>query len=223
MTVKKRGILLTVMTFVLCLALVAGGTYALFSDSVRLKNHLVAGELDITLTRTKLTATYLDDTTGYLVGPKVTHPDPVDFTDPTGKSIFEIPTDSVIVPGCSYNAEMKIENNSDVAFGYWIEIDPGVLANIDLAEQLMVSVTVGNVTKSVMADKLGGTLGSETEFLGTLIKGASQTFTVTLTFCDDVALDENDEPLYDFVNNDAMNDEFDFDIIVHAVQVTTAP
>ena len=66
MTKKKRTILLSVMTAVLCLALVAGGTYALFSDQVTLTNHLEAGKLDITLTRTYLKTKSLNSQTGYL-------------------------------------------------------------------------------------------------------------------------------------------------------------
>jgi len=64
-TTKKRSVLLSVMTLVLCLALVAGGTYALFSDQVTLTNHLEAGTLDITLTRTKLVTKSLDNETSH--------------------------------------------------------------------------------------------------------------------------------------------------------------
>jgi len=49
--------------------------------------------------------------------------------------------------------------------------------------------------------------------VGVLAKGGSALFTVTVEFCN---LDES-------INNNAMGKTFDFDVVVHAVQITTAP
>ena len=210
MTKKKRSVLMAVLTCVLCLALAAGGTYALFSDRVTLTNHLEAGTLNITLTRTYLSTTSLNKDTGFLV--KTESPDDVSFTDPTGKNIFDITDETLIVPGCSYFAEMKISNKSDVAFGYWLEIIYDNTPYVALADQLNVKiVTADGKTVEKRLDQLNGIIGGENNPIGTLAKGGEALFTVSVEFLD----------LENHVNNDAKGQQLSFDLVVHAVQVTT--
>ena len=200
------------MTLALCLALIASGTYALFSDQVQLTNHLQAGTLDITLTRNSLTTQTLDPTTGFLTDP-VTKTGPVDFSDPTNKNIFDITKDTLIVPGCSYSAEMQITNNSDVAFGYWLEIVFDGTVDLTLAEQIKITVTTADSGKSISTtlDKSKGLIGEEGSPIEILAKTGSALFTISVEFSD---LGNN---------NDAKNKTFEFDVIVHAVQITSAP
>ena len=115
MTTKRRSIILSAMTLMLCIALVAGGTYALFTDSVKLTNHLQAGTLDITLVRTNLKTKSLNQTTGFLV--ETENADDVDFSKANGDNVFDMTEGTLVVPACWYEAEMQITNNSDVAFG----------------------------------------------------------------------------------------------------------
>ena len=221
MTKKKRSVLLAVLTLMLCLALVAGGTYALFTDQVTLKNHLQAGTMDITLIRTNLTTTSLNDQTGFLV--KTENPEDVDFSKPydpndpnaKNKNVFDITDEMLIVPGCVYSAEMKIENNTDVAFGYWLEIVFDDKVDLTLAEQLKITVTTEDGSKSIskLLKDSAGLIGAEGDPIGILAKTGSALFTVTVEFCD---LDHS-------VNNNAKSTSFDFDLIVNAVQITTAP
>lgn len=221
MTTKKRSVLLSVMTLVLCLALVAGGTYALFSDQVTLTNHLEAGTLDITLTRTNLVTTSLDANTGFLVETEnskdIDFSKPYDPTDPNAENenVFDIVDGTLIVPGCEYTAEMQIANNSDVAFGYWLEIVFDDTVDLTLAEQLKITVTTvdGNKSISGMLNTSAGLIGKEADPVGVLAKGGSALFTISVEFCD---LDHS-------VNNNAKGTTFNFDVIVHAVQITTAP
>ena len=210
---KKRSVLLSALTLMLCLALVASGTYALFSDQVTLKNHLQAGTLDITLIRTNLTTLSLDNNTGFLV--QTEDGEDVDFSAPTDRNVFDITDETLIVPGCVYTAEMQIQNNSDVAFGYWLEIVFDDTVDLTLAEQLKVTVTTvdGNKSISGMLNENKGLIGEEADPIGILAKTGSALFTVTVEFSD---LDHS-------VNNNAKLTSFEFDIIVHAVQITTAP
>ena len=226
MTKKKRSILLAVMTVMLCLALVAGGTYALFTDSVTLGNHLVAGTLDITLIRTKLTTTSLNTTTGFLDRDVVNDED-IDFSEPwdpnkpelKNENVFDLTDGMLIVPGCSYSADMKLINNTDVAFGYWIEIDYDETIDKTLADQVVITVTTADQTKSI-SKKLSeskGEIGADDDVIEVIAKTGSglqseAEFNITITFVDD-----------DDINNDAKSKEFHFDIIVHAVQATDAP
>jgi predicted ribosomally synthesized peptide with SipW-like signal peptide len=208
------------MTLVLALALVAGGTFALFSDQVTLKNHLEAGTMDITLTRTNLVATSLDATTGFLV--KTENPKDIDFSTPydpqdpnaENENVFDIVDGTLIVPGCSYSAEMQIANNSDVAYGYWLEIVFDSAIDPTLAEQIKITVTTADNSKSVSGklSESAGLIGEETDPIGVLAKTGTALFTVTIEFSD----------LANGANNSAMGKTFEFDVIVHAVQVTEA-
>lgn len=220
MTKSKRSVLLAVLTLMLCLALVAGGTYALFSDQVTLDNHLQAGTMDITLKRVKLTKGELDNSTGFIKS--VTNEEEIDFSKPydsndpnaKNKNVFDITDGALIVPGCWYTADMKLINNSDVAFGYWLEIVFDDKVDLTLAKQLKITVTTADQTKSIskMLNESAGLIGDDEHLIEVLPKTGSALFEITVEFCD-----------LDDANNDAKSKSFDFDVVVHAVQVTTAP
>lgn len=221
MTKKKRSVLLSVLTLLLCLALVASGTYALFSDQVTLRNHLEAGTMDITLIRTNLKATMLNPASGFIV--EMENPKDIDFSNPADPddpnaeniNVFDITKDTLIIPTCKYSAEMQISNNTDVSFGYWLEIVFDDKIDLTLAEQLVITVTTEDenksISKSLSASK--GLIGAEADPIGVLDKTGSALFTITVEFLD----------LDDSVNNAAKGKHVDFDLVVHAVQHAPAP
>ena len=206
---RRRSVLMSLVTFMLCLALVAGGTYALFSDQVTLTTHLKAGTLDITLERTNLVARTLNSETGFLG--YVSNSEIVDFSKPTDRNVFDIDYTDKIVPGCAYHATLKLTNNTDVAFMYWVEIINRADKDLALADQLKVSVKVGEgeKTSEILSDGLN--VGSQAKPIGILAKSEAESFVVSLEFLDLA------------VNNAAKNQSLDFDVIVHAVQVVDAP
>ena len=227
---KRRSLVMSVLMLVLSLALVASGTYALFSDQTKMTNHLQAGKLKITLERIKLERTELDLVTGYMKEQPVDET-VVPFTDETTENVFGITDKTLIVPLSTYTATMKITNNSDVAFGYWIEIalnfegenalDDEELAALKLDEQL--KVYVNDEAKAVTLDK-GLKVGDEGNPIGKLAKAPTldgngnpshtlkyfETFVVSVLF----------EDLDNEVNNLAQGQKLCFDLIVHAVQLT---
>lgn len=219
MTKKQRAILLSVVTLLLCLALIAGGTYALFSESATLSNHLHAGDLNISLERLGLEAFELDPDTGYMKNTKVTDTAPYTDYSKSNENVFGITDETRIVPFSSYSAEMRINNNGDVAFAYWVEIkfnlSDAAKENLHLDDQIKVSATIGNKTvDNSTGDKM--TVGSKDDPLGALAKAgnqkglpSSQEFTITVLF----------ENLEDEVNNLAQTEELSFDLVVHAVQL----
>lgn len=208
MAKRSRAILIAMITIVLCLSLVAAGTYALYTDSVNLTTHLKAGNMDITLVRTNLTTKTLSGDTGYLVEEE--YADDVDFSGATDRNVFEITESTLVAPGCSFDAELTLSNRSDVAFVWWLEIKYDDSENLALADQLKVTVTTAG-TPSEAALSEGLTIGSETAPTGTLAKGGSAVFNVKVEFIDDNG-----------INNDAQSQQVDFDLIVHAVQATEA-
>ena len=203
-TNRKRTLLVSGSVVLLCLTVITGMTFALFSDEEVVNNHLKAGDLDITLTRTKLTSTYLTER-GFL--DTVTDETDKDFTNGTDENVFAL-DGAVIVPQSKYIAEMQVSNNSDVAFGYWVEIVYTGKANIELSEQIDITV---NTEQSKRLNQ-GLMVGSASEPIAVLGVGDASTFTVTVEFLD----------LANDINNRAQGDDVTFDLVVHAVQYTGA-
>ncbi|MBR2474421.1 MAG: SipW-dependent-type signal peptide-containing protein [Clostridia bacterium] len=226
-TNRKRALLVSASVILLCLTVIVGMTWALFTDTVTVENHLKAGDLNITLERTKLETYSIDATTGYLASK--TDNNVVNFSDPTGKNVFDLTANSKIVPCSYYTATMRISNNiaavtenkqnSDVAYDYWIEVKlkvDGLTAQeieaLKLDEQLEITVSSEKLTTPMTAWLSNGlTVGSSSAPLGTLTLGDSDDFTVKMEFVSGAS------------NNDAKTQNLTFDLIVHAVQRTTAP
>ena len=235
-TNRKRVLLVSGSVILLCLTIISGMTFALFTDDNIVSNHLVAGDLEISLWRTNLVKWSLDET-GFISekivqdSTKTTEPnhdpihDPVNFTNTTSRNVFDFEVDADgngerIVPGCKYVATMEIENNSDVAFGYWIEVKcTDTEGGEDLAEQLKVTVNTGDDNAAILGDGLT-VKGENGRYIGVLAVGDDATFTVTLEFLDSFVT-END--LIYNANDKAQTEKLDFDLVVYAVQVTTAP
>lgn len=174
----------------------------MFSDKETVVNHLRAGDLDITLQRTKLTATYVNNK-GYLES--YTTNDIKDFTNETSENVFAL-DGAVIVPQSKYIAEMQVSNNSDVAFAYWVEIIYTGHIGVELADQLEIIIDSSEGRRLSEGLKVG----SEEDPIAVLGIGDSHKFTVSVEFLD----------LENAINDMAQGDNVTFDLIVHAVQYT---
>lgn len=212
-TNRKRALLVSASVILLCMTIIVGMTWALFTDTQKVSNHLQAGDLSITLKRTELTRTTLNPD-GKLV---TSAPDtnPKNFSNPTDENVFGIVEGEKIVPGTKYVAKMQIENHSDVAFGYWIEIVCTDKTNgADLAKQLKVTVNTGSDASAFVNDGLT-VKGVNDGYVGELIIGASAEFTVTVEFLDSFVADNSIDH-----NDLAKGENLSFDLVVHAVQTT---
>ena len=211
-TNRKRALLVSASVILLCMTIIVGMTWALFTDTQKVTNHLQAGDLSITLKRTELTKTTLN-AQGKLV---TSAPDTTtkNFSNPTDENVFGIVEGEKIVPGTKYVAKMQVENHSDVAFGYWIEIVCTDKTNgADLAKQLKVTVNTGADASASVNDGL--TVGSSSNYVGELIIGATAEFTVTVEFLDSFVAENNIDH-----NDLAQGESLSFDLVVHAVQAT---
>ena len=207
MSKKARTLLLSMVTVCLCLALIVGATYALFSDTFTVNNHLKAGKLEVGLERIGYTTCTLGDD-----GTLIESEDPavVDLVEDSGV-LFQMDT---IVPGCWYEAELRVSNNGDVAFDYgvrvlWNETDASE-KQLALANQIQITVTQGSKQVQFMLDD-----AEDVDFDEPVLakseadSDTSQTFTVRAEFVDDTA------------NNEAQGAEkFEFDLQVYATQIT---
>lgn len=227
---KKRALLVSGAIILLCMCIIVGMTYALFTDTQTVTNHLKAGDMKITLKRVELTKKTLNSS-GYLAETQVQKATdaPVDFTNPTDENVFDLTTvngevTELIVPGSKFVAKMQIENHSDVAFGYWIEIVcTDKTTGADLAEQLKVTVVSEKGTSNTVSIGDGLVVGGAGNYVDKVgIDSASNVsnFTVTVEFKDEGFKFENG--VLSSVNNGAKSENLNFDLIVYAVQLTSA-
>lgn len=206
MSKRIRAITLSCVTVLCCLAIMVAGTYALFSDSVEVVNHLQAGNLKVQLSRDMLSLTLLDEN-GLLS--TTTDNNAKDFTNEKS-NIFGLTDDAKIVPGCSLEAVFSLVNVGDVAIGYYLEFVLEGDAN-EFASQLELTVSVGSQKWTpIKLSQLGNKyLFGNGEPLGRILQGDSASaFTVKLEF-----VDGND-------NNAAQDKNVKVDMIVHAIQIT---
>jgi predicted ribosomally synthesized peptide with SipW-like signal peptide len=226
---RKRALIVSGAIVLLALTVLIGATFALFTDTQRVTNHLRAGDLEITLKRTELTKTTLN-ASGKLV---TSAPDKnvLNFSNPTDENMFGLAEGEKIVPGTKYVAKMRIENHSDVAFGYWIEIKLNFegenaltdeeLAALKLDEQL--KVYINDVAQAVTLDQ-GLKVGSEGNPIGKLAKAptfdANNNPSHNLKYFETFVVGVFFEDLDDEINNLAQGQSLHFDLIVHAVQLT---
>lgn len=205
---KKRFLLVSCAVILLCMSLIVGMTYALFTDSTAVNTHLKAGNLDVLLTRTNLVYTELT-TDGDLK--EVTLKDERNFTKPTDKNVFGLDSTSAmpisIVPGSYFEATMKITNQGNVAFDYTVDFTLTEATKF-LAEQIQITITKTDGTM-IENTRLSEYIASNTGIsAGHLKAGKDATFIVRVDFLD----------LKD--NNSVMNGEVKFDLLVSAVQET---
>lgn len=217
---KKRVLLVSCSIILLCLSIVAGMTYSLFTDSFSVGNHLEAGELNITLLRTHLKYNVLNEL-GVLE--EIVDDTVYDFTKETDENAFGLNAKGIkIVPGSYFDAKMKIvndnsdpnsQNYSNVAFDYSVEIKL-VKGYNELARQMQVVIT--NHDGESVTKRLSDVYAQGYVFeLGTLLAGEeSQEFSVRVEFLDDSN--------YAGMDNDlAQGEGLVFDIVVKAVQATS--
>ncbi len=216
---KGRTLLSASVLMMLAAGVLVGGTYALFTDTAKITNHLQAGNLNISLLRTKLTKKTLDDL-GYLK--EETDTTIVDFSGVNETNMFGLSEDEVIVPTSSFTADLKLINGkvsadystitpSSVAFKYNVKIVVDSSSDADLISQLNVVVKQGDTeVKNQTLDSfdnnvvLEGVMDKEDEFT---------TFSVQLNFV-------NLEPSE---NNKAQDKEATFDLVIEAVQLVDNP
>ena len=205
---KKRSIVtIACLSIVLCVALIMGGTYALFSSRTTVTNHLRSGNLTLKLERVGLTKYVYDETSGVYKENVYSNGDAyVDFSESTDKNVFDLARSEVMAPGVWYEATMRIgKGNTNVPFAYKIIIKLNGEAN-KFAEQLCVFVD--GEAKEHLSDYVTATDGNEIVVSSGKIgmtEGA-KTFKIKLLF----------DPTAD--NNAVMDSATDFDLIVEATQ-----
>lgn len=216
----KRVLLVSCSVILLCVSIIVGMTYALFTDQVSVQNHLRAGTLDVTLKRTSLEYTLLNED-GYLEKTVLTgQSNELDLTTSTDENVFGLSSDTTkIVPGSYFDATLVIGNNGDVAFDYSVEIkllteNGDVITDVatinELSKQLKVYIkdADGNIVGEYMLSDLCGTNNCEIK-VGHMKKNETEhKFGVMVEFVDCAD------------NNSAKAQKAVFDLVVTATQAS---
>ena len=206
MTTRIRVIFMSCVTILVCLAVMAVGTFALFAETFKVTNHLTAGTLDVTLYRTYLVSGNTNSTV------TVDNSQRINFsnTNSSNANIFDLESDGKICPGAYFEATMCLTNSadSDVDVNYTIEIllsaNTSATADAKLLEQLEMKVykaDANNVKGEEYVLTAGKTQAAELEI------GKSAYFIVRVEFKSSNA------------NDLAQNGTVIFDMTVNAVQV----
>lgn len=211
---KKRSIItIACLSIVLCVALIAGGTYALFSSKTSVTNHLRSGNLTLKLERVGLTKYAYDEASGEYKENVYTNGDAyVDFSQATEKNVFDIARSEVIAPGVWYEATMRIsKDNTNVPFAYKIIVKLNSSKGEDGKDNAFASqlrIYVDGIEKGYLSEYVTAEGGNEVSVSsGTIgLTEGSKEFKVKLLF----------DPTAD--NNAVMNSTADFDLIVEATQ-----
>lgn len=193
---RIKTLICACLVLMLCVATIAVGTYALFSDSATVSNHLQAGTLEAQLKRIEGEKALLD-ANGTLQRTTLAEKD---FSGETSENIFGLASSDLFVPSSYCSAKLQLKNNGSIPFLYTVAIRLNGQSNA-LAQQL--KVYVNGEEKGTLAD-----YAEEGKLLGALLgKGQSVEFTVKVEF-------------ESTGTNEAQGASVDFDLLVTAVQQT---
>jgi len=206
---KTKILLFSCAAILLCICVVVGILYTLFTDSVRVSSHINSRNLDAVLKRTYLSYR-VPDSDGILS--EHINYDIVDFSHSTQaeNNIFGLGQDVAIVPGSWYESCMSVSNEGSVAFVYDVNFDLNQeTSSSPLADQLLLTVSKPDGTKLIERKPLSSIDTSSPLLSGRIFPdSAPQEFIVRVDF------NASED------NNSAQNQNVYFDLSVDAVQDT---
>lgn len=156
---KKKVLLTSILTIALCLTLIVGSTYALFTSGNAVNVAVTAGKLEVIATIGDLTTRSLEDEAGKF-------PRTGDFSNGGYAKMVEN-TDSksleiaYMTPGDAVKFNINVENNSNVALKYRVHAVSASTSTVDLADALVITVVVTNTAgDTFVMDQSGDTFTS---------------------------------------------------------------
>lgn len=224
MSKKSKVIVGSLMGIAFAGFFVTLSTFAVFSDTSNISNHIIAENIDVTLKRTNLEYTYYND------GSVSTKTDDTIYSfsgdEHNDDSIFaDIKEDEhdvqYFAPSLYRTATMELSTESNVAYTYTLgfKFTEGFEQSEDLGKQIKVTVTPKDLTSTSFTLN---ELTSEKKIEGqdgaglTIFKASgSTTFDVKIEFLNDA---DPNSGLEVGDNNKAEGKEVKFDMTVYAVQ-----
>lgn len=147
---KKKVLLTSILTIALCLTLIVGSTYALFTSGNSVNVAITAGKLEVIATIEDLTTRSLEDTAN-------TFPRSGDFSNGgyaqlvTGKDNKELEI-AYMTPGDAVKFNINVENNSNVALKYRVIATSTSTSSVNLADALKITAKVNGTTYTLDKD-----------------------------------------------------------------------
>lgn len=179
MTKRMRALILSMATVLLSVTLIVGASFALFSDSVTVNNHLAAGSLKVGLFRISYSEHVLGD--GGLMTDH-TDSEKVDLTADESK-LFNV---EKAVPTSYYSATLEVSNLGDVAFDYGVRIlwDTDSASDEEKLFARQITITVRDADGTAVKEFALADCASNEISLGFLESAATRKFTVQAEFED---------------------------------------
>ena len=171
---KTKVLLVSCLTILLCICVIAGSTYAIFEETASVNIAVTAGDLDITasIEDGKLFTDSVGDANeftrdGTFANGGLAQVDPQD-----PKKIVA----SGMTPGDRIMFNVEVTNESNVAVQYRVVWKSNAsTTTVDLADALDVVVTVNNTEQLTMTDRTS-------DYYRVDARGEITTFTVVVTF-----------------------------------------
>lgn len=240
---RVRTLLMASITIMLCMALLVGGTYALWSDNVKVSNHLQAGTLKVKLERTDLAQWKVDErgVVSKVADEILADVKKMDFSGTVAedatkyeKNVFGMDEPELIAPTSKYMATMRISNDGgNIAFDYNVYLKVTNLSG-EASEKLAIDKKLAEQIKVTITDEAGEIVASKWLIDSAFVDGSGfklfdgtvyvndtdpqATFSVTIEFVNDI------DDGVDFDNDEVngKNAEAAFDLFVVATQATNA-
>ena len=166
---KKKVIISSIMTIVICLTLIAGSTFALFTSGNTVNVAVTAGTVDVVAT----------------IDPDIDYSSDlgVKLTESKAEFVNNVLTIQYMVPGDVVTFDIVVENNSNVSVDYTVLLkNDGVVneGDVDLWDALVVEIVADDLEVDV--DNKGALASGNFEDEGPADGGKTHTITVTLRF-----------------------------------------
>ncbi len=205
---RTRTLLLSILTLCIATSIVVGSTFALFTDTVPVNNHLSAGNLEVGLFRTSY-QTYELGANG-IMATSTADTTRVDLSN-SAEKIFNV---DKAVPTSWYEAKLEVSNLGSTAFDYsmkilWNQAGTADANQLAFADQMQITVTSNKLTAPIVF-KLSE-CNDQNISLGYILKTATAPDTITIRA----------EFLNVDGNNSAMLATLNFDVQIYAVQKTS--
>ncbi len=186
---KKKILISSVLTIALCLSLIAGSTYALFTSNTTTNVAVTAGKVNVVASiNPTLSSRSLGDVESYNRGGSFANGGKATL-DQSGKLIINNMT-----PGDVVQFTIEVENNSDISIQYRVKgVSTGTPASsVDLSEALIATATINGaeytLAKTAQKEFTSGWIPS---YLVNDAAGEISEITVQISFPNDSPQNDN--------------------------------